>query len=71
MICVFQKLELINNTQTFNYWQQIPTPLYMSVYLFNWTNPEETLQNRDKPKLEQLGPYVFKYKIMYFIEFNL
>jgi len=54
------KLELENNTQTYKYWQQIPVPLYMSIYLFNWTNPEETLQKGVKPILQQLGPYVFK-----------
>jgi len=59
---IFQKLVLENNTQTYKYWQQLPVPLYMNVYLFNWTNPEATLQKRAKPILEQLGPYVFKYK---------
>jgi len=34
----------------------------MSVYLFNWTNPEATLQTGDLPILQQLGPYVFKYE---------
>lgn len=63
MFCVFQKLELENNTLTYEYWKQIPAPLYMSVYLFNWTNPEATLQTGDLPILQQLGPYVFKYEI--------
>ncbi|VVC41561.1 Hypothetical protein CINCED_3A008854 [Cinara cedri] len=54
------RLELKNNTQTYKYWQQIPVPLNMSVYLFNWTNPEATIKNGDKPILQQLGPYVFK-----------
>ncbi|KAF0773021.1 protein croquemort-like [Aphis craccivora] len=54
------KLELENNTLTYQYWKQIPAPLHMSVYLFNWTNPEATLQTGDLPILQQLGPYVFK-----------
>jgi len=62
MFCVFQKLELVNNTQTYEYWKQIPAPLHMSVYLFNWTNPEATLQTGAVPILQQLGPYVFKYE---------
>ncbi|XP_050549016.1 protein croquemort-like isoform X2 [Daktulosphaira vitifoliae] len=53
------RLELKNNTQTYKFWEKIPVPLEMEVYLFNWTNPEDTLQNKSKPILQQLGPYVF------------
>lgn len=63
LFVLFQELKLINNTQTYRLWQQIPAPLYMEVYLFNWTNVEESLQRGDKPILQQLGPYVFKYEL--------
>ncbi|XP_050424285.1 protein croquemort-like isoform X2 [Adelges cooleyi] len=56
------KLELRNNTQTYKYWEKLPVPLQMEIYLFNWTNPEATLQNKTKPVLQQLGPYVFTDK---------
>ncbi|VVC41559.1 CD36 family [Cinara cedri] len=54
------ELELKNDSRTYTYWQRLPEPLTMSVYLFNWTNAEETLRNGQKPILQQLGPYVFK-----------
>lgn len=69
-VCIFQRLELKNNTQTYKYWQQLPVPLNMSIYLFNWTNPEATIKNGDKPIVQQLGPYVFKYEqliLVYYI----
>lgn len=38
--------------------------MYIEFYLFNWTNPED-FNNPNKtiarPKLVELGPYVFRY----------
>lgn len=42
-------------------WKETPIPMYLSVYMFNWTNPDEVLKSdwKIKPILEQHGPYVF------------
>ncbi|XP_017107032.2 protein croquemort [Drosophila bipectinata] len=40
-------------------WVTTPVPLYSSIYLFNWTNPEDLDTVGVKPNFEQLGPYVF------------
>lgn len=35
-------------------------PLYMDVYLFNWTNPDDIKNKSSKPSFTQLGPYRFR-----------
>lgn len=34
----------------------------LDIYLFNWTNPEEFLNDTTKANLVELGPYVFVEK---------
>ncbi|XP_037960822.1 protein peste [Teleopsis dalmanni] len=44
-------------------WKVSPLPLYLDVYLFNWTNPEDFyVGSKRKPKVEQIGPYRFREK---------
>lgn len=41
-------------------WKETPIPMFMDVYLFNWTNAEEVEKDwRIKPIVQELGPYVF------------
>lgn len=35
-------------------------PLYLDVYFFNWTNPEEFLDDTTKPIVREIGPYRFR-----------
>lgn len=35
-------------------------PLYLDVYFFNWTNPEEFLDETKKPIMNEVGPYRFR-----------
>jgi hypothetical protein len=34
-------------------------PLTLEFYFFNWTNPEELMNEGFKPKLVEMGPYRF------------
>jgi len=43
---------------SFPMWQDLPAPMLASMYLFNVLNPEE-VSNGAKPKLQEVGPYVF------------
>jgi hypothetical protein len=36
-------------------------PLRMEFYFFNWTNPEELMNDGFKPNLVEMGPYRFTY----------
>jgi scavenger receptor class B, member 1 len=35
-------------------------PIYLDIYLFNWTNPEEIKNSSSRPHFTQLGPYRFR-----------
>uniref|UniRef100_A0A023FQ89 Scavenger receptor class B member 1 n=1 Tax=Amblyomma cajennense TaxID=34607 RepID=A0A023FQ89_AMBCJ len=55
-----KKLPLVNNSDVFNLWQNIPLPIYRKFYFFNLTNPKEFVANKAKPKLEEVGPYSYR-----------
>lgn len=38
--------------------------LYFKVYMFNWTNPEASLSKEEKPKFDEIGPYVFRLRFL-------
>lgn len=37
-------------------------PIYLDIYLFNWTNHEQFTNKSIKPRVEQIGPYRFREK---------
>lgn len=47
----------------YKFWQDPPQPLYLDVYFFNWTNPEEFTNHSVKPKFEEVGPYRFQQHV--------
>ncbi|GLV39928.1 croquemort [Carabus blaptoides fortunei] len=58
-----RQLALHESSYGYDIWKETPIPMYMDVYLFNWTNPEEVKKDWTiKPIVEQLGPYVFSEK---------
>uniref|UniRef100_A0A147BHB4 Scavenger receptor class B member 1 n=1 Tax=Ixodes ricinus TaxID=34613 RepID=A0A147BHB4_IXORI len=55
-----KKLQLVNGSEVFELWRDIPLPAFQKVYFFNLTNPYEFLQEGKKPKLQEVGPYTFR-----------
>lgn len=59
-----QQLVLSEDSYSNELWEVTPIPVYIEFYFWNWTNPED-IYNEDpsvrKPKLVEMGPYVFKY----------
>lgn len=56
-----KKLELTNSSETFKLWQRTPIPMYLELYLFNWTNSREFKLNKSViPDLQEIGPFVFE-----------
>lgn len=55
------QLVLANNSRSYELWKETPIPMYLSIYLFNWTNADEVLEKKwaVKPELQECGPYVF------------
>uniref|UniRef100_A0A1A9V6W7 Scavenger receptor class B n=1 Tax=Glossina austeni TaxID=7395 RepID=A0A1A9V6W7_GLOAU len=46
--------------QLYDIWKQLPIPVTLDVYLFNWTNPQDFHRGSNvKPRFVELGPYRF------------
>lgn len=57
-----QGLALKPGTDTYDSWLEAPIPIYLSFYMFNWTNPEEIRNPNVKPNFVEMGPYTFLEK---------
>ncbi|KAL1463108.1 hypothetical protein WDU94_014895 [Cyamophila willieti] len=56
-----EELSLKTGSKSYEAWKNTTLPLYLDFYMFNWTNPEESLSNSQvKPILVERGPYVFR-----------
>ncbi|XP_068151845.1 protein croquemort [Drosophila tropicalis] len=55
-------LKLKPGTDTYDSWLEAPIPIYLSFYMFNWTNPEDIRNHDIKPNFVEMGPYVFLEK---------
>lgn len=58
---IAERVQLKNGTQTWEKWSNVSTPIFMKFHIFNTTNPDEVAAGK-KPKLEELGPYVYEEK---------
>ncbi|XP_055386645.1 scavenger receptor class B member 1 [Condylostylus longicornis] len=54
------KLKFGEGGEIFTLWEKPPVDLYIKIYLFNITNPNEYLAGKEKIKVEEVGPYVYK-----------
>ncbi|XP_026333599.1 sensory neuron membrane protein 2-like [Hyposmocoma kahamanoa] len=54
-----KNIQIDNSSQMFEKWRKLPVPLDFKIYVFNVTNSEE-INNGEKPKLAEIGPYVYK-----------
>ncbi|KAL7050562.1 hypothetical protein ACKWTF_004125 [Chironomus riparius] len=57
---LFKQWELKPGRLMYKFWQNPPQPLYLDIYFFNWTNPEEFTNNSSTPKFQEVGPYRFQ-----------
>ncbi|KAI5745962.1 hypothetical protein M8J76_015879 [Diaphorina citri] len=54
-------LTLRESSKSYRAWKHTTLPLYLDFYMFNWTNPQESLSNPNvKPIVVEVGPYVFR-----------
>uniref|UniRef100_A0A1I8PLM1 Protein croquemort n=2 Tax=Stomoxys calcitrans TaxID=35570 RepID=A0A1I8PLM1_STOCA len=56
----FRMLPLKPGGRTYEFWTVPPVPVYLAMYLYNWTNPEQVRVKGVKPNFERVGPYVFR-----------
>ncbi|XP_032674774.1 scavenger receptor class B member 1 [Odontomachus brunneus] len=57
---ILKQLRLWNGSISFHYWQKPGVVRLTKVYIFNVTNTEGFLQFNEKPKLQEVGPFVFR-----------
>lgn len=60
LLLLFQNLKLWNGTLSYHYWQKPGVLRLTKVFIFNVTNPDGFLHNGEKPKLQEIGPFVYK-----------
>jgi len=60
ILVYFQQVRLINHTDTYRNWKDMPTPIFLSVTFFNITNPNDLITGA-KPRVVEMGPYVYRY----------
>mgnify|MGYP005985532333 FL=1 len=56
----FQNLRLWNGSLSFQYWQKPGVLRLTKVYIFNVTNPDSFLNLGEKPRLQEIGPFVYR-----------
>ncbi|CRL06919.1 CLUMA_CG019584, isoform A [Clunio marinus] len=55
---VTENVQLVEGTEQYERWVEVPQPLDFKVYIFNVTNVDE-IQRGMIPKLEEIGPFVY------------
>jgi hypothetical protein len=55
-----QKVILTPGGETFELWRKPPVDLYLRVWLFNVTNKEAFMEGKEKLRVKETGPYVYK-----------
>jgi scavenger receptor class B, member 1 len=53
-------LALKPGSRSFDFWSAPPQPLYLDIYLFNWTNPQDFKNKSTKPIFQEIGPFRFQ-----------
>ncbi|KAI8433458.1 hypothetical protein MSG28_015493 [Choristoneura fumiferana] len=54
------ELRLWNGSLSYSYWQKPGVVRLTKVYIFNVTNPTGFLENGEKPRLAEVGPFVYR-----------
>lgn len=57
---IFRELKLWNGSISYSYWQKPGVMRLTKVYIFNVTNSQAFLETGEKPKLVEVGPFVYR-----------
>jgi len=67
-VYLLQKVMLTPGGESFELWRKPPVDLYLRVWLFNVTNKEAFMAGKEKLRVKETGPYVYKW--VYFLKTN-
>lgn len=56
----FQKVKMSEGSESLDLWATPPVELFLKVYLFNVTNREAFLAGKEKLRVQEVGPYVYR-----------
>lgn len=54
-----KQLVIKKGSPTFDKWSVIPIPIFLEIYLYNWTNPDKVKDPNVKPHFQEVGPFVW------------
>ncbi|KAF7274136.1 hypothetical protein GWI33_013180 [Rhynchophorus ferrugineus] len=57
---ILKNLRLREGSLSFHYWQKPGVIRLTKVYIFNVSNPDGFLKQGEKPKLQEIGPFVYR-----------
>jgi hypothetical protein len=57
---ISQRMTLTEGSTLYYFWQKPPVNIYIKVYVFNVTNPKEFLSGREKLRVQEVGPYIYR-----------
>lgn len=57
---IFRELKLWNGSLSYSYWQRPGVTRLTKVYIFNVTNPQGFMENGERPRLQEVGPFVYR-----------
>ncbi len=58
----FQKFRLLPEGEGLGLWLKANVDVYFKLYVFNVTNKEAFVEGREKLRLEEVGPYYYRYE---------
>lgn len=56
----FQMTIIYPDGITYHFWSQTDVHLIMKVYIFNITNKDAFLAGKEKLRLQEIGPYIYR-----------
>ncbi|KAK3926482.1 Scavenger receptor class B member 1 [Frankliniella fusca] len=59
-LIISKNLKLWNGTLAYSYWQRPGVIRLTKVWVFNMTNPDGFLNYGEKPRLQEIGPFVYR-----------